>query len=266
MNTEPSSPTPLPVIAIIRAAFQFVWGNKSRMIRALFIPAAATLVLINVPQFINWLALSVSAFFRFQVLFGWLSFLIQMLPYILFAITCHRLALIGDDSVPKYGLLTWTKRETRYLLWLVVITLICMLISYVVNSFYVSSMISEIEAGANPESFQSGMKYTYLAYIPILYIFSRLSVLYPAIALDQQINAQWAWQATARNGWRLTLIVGVLPWVLFYLVNLLLRDNATFVEYGVVRFIGFFLLAVEVVALSFSYKYLTQTEEEVTCV
>lgn len=58
----------------------------------------------------------------------------------------------------------------------------------------------------------------------------------------------------------LTLIVGVLPWILYYLVNLLLRDNATFVEYGVVRIIGFFLLAVEVVALSFSYKHLVGSE------
>ena len=185
------------------------------MARALFIPAVAALILIYVPQFINWLALSVDFLFRFQILLGWLSFLIQMLPYILFAITCHRLALIGDDSVPTYGLLTWTQRETRYLGWLIVITLICMLISYVINSFFVSQMVRELEAGASPESLQSSWRFTYLAYIPILYVFSRLSVLYPAIALDQQVNAQWAWRATARNGWRLTLIVGVLPWVLF---------------------------------------------------
>lgn len=230
------------------------------MARALFIPAVAALILIYVPQFINWLALSVDFLFRFQILLGWLSFLIQMLPYILFAITCHRLALIGDHSVPTYGLLTWTQRESRYLGWLIVITLICMLISYVINSYFVSQMVNDLEAGASPESLQSSWRFTYLAYIPILYVFSRLSVLYPAIALDQQINAQWAWQATARNGWRLTLIVGVLPWILYYLVNLLLRDNATFVEYGVVRIIGFFLLAVEVVALSFSYKHLVGSE------
>lgn len=230
------------------------------MVRALFIPTVAALIMINVPHLINWFALSVDFLTRFQILLGWLSFLIQMLPYILFAITCHRLALIGDDSVPTYGLLTWTQRETRYLGWLIVVTLICMLLSYVINSIFVSQMVNDLESGASPESLQSSWRYTYLAYIPILYIFSRLSVLYPAIALDQGINARWAWQATARNGWRLTLIVGVLPWVLYYLVHLFLRDNATFVEYGVVKIIGFFLLAVEVVALSFAYKHLASTE------
>ena len=128
------------------------------------------------------------------------------------------------------------------------------------QQFFVSQMVSDLEAGASPESLRSSWRFTYLAYIPILYVFSRLSVLYPAIALDQGINARWAWQSTARNGWRLTLIVGVLPWILFYLVNLLLRESATFVEHIIIKFIGFFLLAVEVVALSFSYKHLVGSE------
>ena len=250
---------PLPVFGIVYEAFRFVWGNKSRMLRALFIPAAATLLLVYVPSLLNAMAQATGS--TSQLFFGSLSFLIQLLPYIVFAITCHRLALMGDDSVPAYGMLTWTLREWRYMGWLVVLTLVCMLISYVINSFYVSRMISEIEAGAPPESFQTFSRWNYLVYIPVLYVFSRLSVLYPAIALDQPIEARWAWQSTARNGWRMTLIVGILPWLLFYGVALLFRENATFVEYLVLKIIGFFLLAVEVVALSFSYKHLFENQE-----
>lgn len=258
MNQVHPIPAPLPVIRIIRDAFRFVWGRKFRMVRALLIPAVAVSLLKYSPYLMQWI--SSDPRFYGHALFGWLSFLLQTAIYALCAITCHRLALIGDSAVPDYGLRTWTKREWRYLGWALVILIIWMLYSFVINSILISIIIRVVEAGAEAESFQTTGYWIAPLYIPLLYILSRLSVLYPAIAVDRQVNAQWAWQLTVDNGWRLTVVVGLLPWVLYFLVSFLLRNNATWVEQILFILIGFVLFAVEVVALSFSYKHLAATE------
>jgi hypothetical protein len=241
-------PTPLPVIRIIGDAFHFVWDKRVRLLFALAVPVVLLLVVDHAVTLENNDPLKfVQAF-------------IQMAIYILFAITCHRIALLGDEAVPNYGLRTWTAREWRYLGWSVIILVVWLLFSFVVNSFYVSMVVSRVEAGARPETYQSYKYWLTPFYIPVLYILSRLSVLCPAIALDQKVDAQWVWRLTAHNGWRLTLVVSLLPWVLYFVLNLLLRENATLVESIIVKLLGFVLLAVEVVALSFSYKHLAQAE------
>jgi len=246
MDQHPTRPTPLPVIETIRDAFQFVWDKRTRLLCALAVLMVILLVVEHAVTLANDNPLKfVQAF-------------IKMALYCLFAITCHRLVLLGDPGVPDYGLRTWTLRESKYMGWSLVILVVWLLFSFVINSFYVSTIVSKVEAGARAESFQSTQYLLTPLYIPVLYIFSRLSVLYPAIALGQPVNAQWAWRITEDNGWRLTIVVCLLPSVLFYLAGLLLRENATLVETIILELLGFILLAVGVVALSFSYKHLAE--------
>ena len=197
MNQNPSMPAPLPVIAIFCNAFQFVWDKRVRFLCALIIPVVILLALKHLVTLANndpW---------KFVQAF------INMAIYILFAITCHRLVLVGDQGVPDFGLKTWTLREWRYMGWAIVIFAIWMLYSFVINSFIVSAFVKNVEAGGQADAFQSIKSLSYFAYIPLLYIFSRLSVMYPAIALDRQVTAQWAWRLTDRNGWRLTVVVSI---------------------------------------------------------
>lgn len=243
-------PTPLPVIQVLRETLQFVWDKKVRLLRALIVPMTALLVLEN--------AFTLSNDNPWRIVQG----VLLLAVYAAFAISCHRLALLGDNGVPAYGFLKWTKREWQYLGWLLVIMIIFMLYSFVINSLFVSIIIRDVEAGATVESFQSIRMGLSLLYIPLLYMITRLSVLYPAIAVDEHANSQWAWRTTAHNGWRLALVVWILPGILYYLLNALLRENATLAEYAVFRLAGFVLLAVEMIALSFSYKHLEQNETD----
>ncbi len=55
-------------------------------------------------------------------------------------------------------------------------------------------------------------------------------------------------------------VVGVLPWVFSFFEEFLLREKVTLVEELNVLLIGLILLAVEIVALSFSYKHLAATQ------
>ena len=242
-------PTPLSVSKIISGAFWFVWVMKWRMLRALIIPATAIFILKFSPYLINWVFSSASLWDN--ALFRSVDVIIQTAFYILFAITCHRLALIGNQSVPEYGMLSWTKRESNFLIWLFVVS-IAGGITYQVISLPLLN-ISEASENNLGESY-------YLAYIPTLYILSRLSLLYPATAVDRQVDLRWAWRLSKNNGWRLTIVVGFLPMFFVYLTDFLLRENATWIEYMIFQILGFIILAVEIVALSFSYKHLTESQ------
>ncbi len=258
METNPSIPAPLPVIRVIYTAIYFVWSKRARLLRSLFIPAIAIFALEKFVFLYNRMLTEPS--FWGSMLGSWFYVAIQSLPYILFAITCHRLVILGDDGVPHFGLFKWTKRESWYLGWFLVISIICMLLAFAINSYFVLKLVNSVEAGASVESVQSKWRLIYLVYVPILYVFCRLSVLYPAIAVDREVTAHWAWGLSRQNGWRLTLIVGFLPWGVSFLMQYLFRENATFAEYMLLKLLGLMLLAVEIVALSFSYKHLTITE------
>jgi len=239
-------PSPLPVVEVIRDTFQFVWDKRARMLRALLIPAVLMLVAEQAFTFANDDPLK------------WAQVFIITAIYVLFAITCHRLALMGDQGVPDYGLRTWTQREWRYLGWAIVLITIGVFFFFVINSLVVSIVTRLIKAGVKIETIQPFESFVLLACTPILYLFSRFSVLYPAISLDQSVSAASAWRLTAHNGWRMAMVVCLLPWVLSFLLSYLLRENATHVETIIHKLLGLILLAVGIVALSFSYKYLTK--------
>ena len=253
-------PAPLPVIRTIRDAFHFVWQKKVRLIRALAVP---TLVITLLEFVLPWGSANSNepSFYR-TVLLGWLSFFIYIVPYVLFVITCHRLALIGNNGVPEYGNLSWSRRECQFLGWILVISIVSALCSMVINLLVLSHTISEVESGANTKPSQWPGVLDTLAYLPVLYVFSRLSVVYPATALDRQVDMKWAWRLTAHNGWRLTFVIGLLPWLLYFFINLFYREDATLVEWALLKLAGFIVLAVEIVALSFSYKYLSRNETD----
>ena len=120
-------PTPLPVIQTIVGAFLFLWAKKLRFLCALVIPITI-LFIIDIP--FNFLGSdtnleNISPFIILSFTTGLL--IIYLSAYTLFAVTCHRLVLIGDAGVPEYGLLRWTKREWRFLMFILLLTCIFLL-------------------------------------------------------------------------------------------------------------------------------------------
>jgi hypothetical protein len=106
--------------------------------------------------------------------------------------------------------------------------------------------------------FEDWFEYLTLALkLPMLYVFGRLCLIFPATALDLGPNAGWSWTLTRGNGWRLLIIVGGLPFAVGYAISLLYRSDATTVEWLVLTVVGFVLLAVEIAAISISYRELT---------
>ena len=70
--------------------------------------------------------------------------------------------------------------------------------------------------------------------------------------------------STRGNGWRLLLGVGGLPFVLSVLVGLIYRNDATTAEWLLLTILAVALFAVEIAAISLSYRELTRDEDQLS--
>ncbi len=112
----------LPVIAIFKEALLVVGKKRFVLFRALIgtilvlavCDVALSLALRHVIKNFTWglFLLSLAVYMLLGALFG-----------TLLVVTCHRLILLEESSVPKYGLHSWTSRETRFLGWSAVLAL-----------------------------------------------------------------------------------------------------------------------------------------------
>jgi hypothetical protein len=244
-------PDPIPVIQIIRNAVIIPWRKRATMFWALL----STSVVLTVAHMIAPLA-------RQEL--GWISTLISVvlfgLAFALFAVTCHRLVLLGDHSVPKYGLIRWSSRETRFVGWTLLIYL-CAWVAAVVPSILAFQFIPYALA-LRPSWAMFAISFFAIIVLPA-YLFARLAVLFPATAVDERPSLAWAWKVTEGNGWRLFLVVGVLPVALWlgpgYLVNYLVAHLLRYavIVYLLIYVTGCVLYIIEIAALSLSYKHLT---------
>ncbi len=238
----------LPLKIIIPNAFLIPWHKRGRFFRALFLLSLLMIGASTVDKFINA-----------HPLYFLLSIIISIFIPIIIAVTCHRIVLAGDESVPQYGLLRWSKSETRFLGWSFVIGLISLstaLIPLTVLGFIDKSFI--IQQTFNYQV----MVIMYILMIPGAYIGARLSLLLPATALDYRHNMSWSWNQSRENGWRLFLIVGVFPIAFFIIQTAVIREDATLFETVLGELIGVFFLIIGIVALSLSYQALVTEGSE----
>ena len=99
---------PLPILPIVQEAFKVAWKKRSIMLRALLVPFIIFILLTFVYNHY-----SDSMGLKFDIPYR----VVQGIVFTILAITCHRLVLLGDSSVPKFGIYTWSMRETRFLGW-----------------------------------------------------------------------------------------------------------------------------------------------------
>ena len=239
----------IPALDIIVQAFSVPWVMRKKFIWKLLFPAFLVLVLIVAGSFLQ-------KYLRIPLFVDYCLF---MLACTFFIVTCHRIVLLGDESVPPFGLRKWSMRETRFFGWsagiLVVIyfpisalfMLIGLLVSSAGNTEFFIQLFSRIR---DPE----GQVIVGLLTLPLYYPLARLSMLFPAVALDKRPGISWAWDISKGNGWRLTLIVGALPLAADIITNIPTRENSTVIEYLGVTFLWLVLLTVEIAALSLAYK------------
>ncbi|MCU7811021.1 MAG: hypothetical protein KZQ77_07260 [Candidatus Thiodiazotropha sp. (ex Notomyrtea botanica)] len=246
----------LPVLKILVGAFMVPWWDKRNYIKSLALPA-----LLMVSVWVCWLVLD-----SYDLpLIGWLSAFLYLASFSIFAVTCHRLILVGDQrSIGSY-LLSNQFIVVKFLLWSVAVSFLVGLIDTFIMSVVLNvsgSFMGEVvplSDSGEAMATQNNAKFklaSYIAIIPGLYIMSRLSLVFPSIAIDEPLTMRQSWKCTKNNGFRIFLVVGFFPTVLSVFVGLFLRDEASILEQVAISLLVLLALAIGIFALSLTFKEL----------
>jgi hypothetical protein len=240
---------------VVFGAVLIPWWNRKAFSRALVIPLVSLVALTLLLYFVDE-NLAASAGLLYMLSLRILYILVYGVLFVLFAVTCHRLVLLDPQSVATRLIPRWSGRETRFFLWTVAVWLIVALAFFTGAKLLIN--LWRPWEGKPSAIWSQGI--TLAASVPAYYVFGRLSLIFPATAVGRKVSLRWSWRLTANNGWRLFVVVAVLPFMISHLVGLLYRMDATALETVVLTFLGCALFVVEVAALSLSYRELTKEE------
>lgn len=189
----------LPVVSTIKSAANRLWDARKSLFWLLVIAGLAN-------GFLDWVAF---VLFENNTSKSFLALAAQALVYTVLAVRVHRLVLGAESSAQE--LVLWTGRETRFLGWLLVVY------CYVVLIFALPALLVGA-VGVMARMPQDGGWWmalvAFLAPLPAAYLFVRLSILLPATAVDQRRTIAWAWALTEGNGWRLVIVLWLVPMLL----------------------------------------------------
>jgi hypothetical protein len=231
----------LPVDKILLGAFTIPWHDRPTYIQSLLVPA----VFLVTVQLVWWYV-----YLNDSQLLGWQLWALYWLAFSIFAVVCHRIALLPPFS---RSLAHSKESALKVLKFLGYLLLVGLLTGTLASS--IGALISTILAALlGTQNISEAMRWaSFVAFIPASYLPARLSMVFPAIAIDSDLSLRDSFELTQGNGWRLVVIVGLLPWALTSSVEALAYDGMSIVEVFLWCFVSAALTVIEVIALSLSF-------------
>lgn len=209
---------------ILFGAFYTVYSYRGRLSRALLLP------------FMILIVIEASAFLEIPARANWVLFPITWAIYAIFAITIHRVMLLGPESVPKWGITSWSRRETYFILYSLGIGLMMIPLTLL----GVIPIIGSIAAVAI-----------------FFWLLGRLSLVFPGIAIDKGLTFSLSWQLTANYQIPMLLVVLVPPIILG--IPTLLIELAPYGWFFSNVFASL-IVVFEIAALSLAYRTIIDLE------
>lgn len=238
----------LPVIDTMAEATNFVTDNAGRLLTAV-LPAGIALCLV---QYLGSTSTEeTSLWFDLWILAA------QGILYALVAINVHRIALLGGDAVPTWGIASWSMRESRFMGWLILIYAV--MLGFILIPMIVLMLIGSWAGGASLIAIFASLGMMAI-YFSAVYFFCRLMMIFPATAVDRKPDLKWSWHLTEANGWRIFLATTFFPGLIFGLIGVLLgfalfSVDQTYMNLAIlpVSLVG---MVWAIAILSFTYRYL----------
>jgi hypothetical protein len=167
---------------------------------------------------------------------------------------CHRLFILGADSILGHPVVWFSESQWRYFGWSWALGFL-VFISILPLVFFVGQDISETELSIRSLSAQLVIS------LPPAYILGRLSLLLPAAATNYlpELNLGWGWNLSRGNEMSLFLIVGLIP-ILTELIMSLLPTSESLVYELMVVAVWLYVALVELAFLSYSFEFLTRKD------
>ncbi len=142
----------------------------------------ALAVLFVLAVILGWIPTSPEGGVLTGVLLG-----LQLLIHTLFAVTTHRIVLRGEYQDASWGVPTWSRRETKFVLNLLGLSLVAlMMLSVAVSLPAVGALVVVAVVGV---------------------VFSSLSLVFPGVAVDDDIDVVKAWELG--SGYRALMVATV---------------------------------------------------------
>ena len=224
----------LPIQSILTDAFLIPWKDKSLFLHTLALP-----VLALVSVWAIWAIVKPE-----NQLLNFIFVLFYGLAFCYFAITCHRLILIKNNTLHSYN----TIRIIHFLKWLIIVYGISLAIEIIILTVIMNT-ITDFD-------FSNTTYIRDFLYLPLMYLVGRFSLIFPATALDLKGSLKWSWQATKNNGINILCIVGLFPWFMYILVSFVQRDEPIIIEQSLIALLTYFVSAIGIFALSLTYRAL----------
>ena len=194
------------------------------------------------------------------ILFGVMSVLgalSKALVFVLIAVYCHRAILFGNLGNPSNLKFFFGLRERKYFAWLLGVYFSVVVLSTLIAMAATFAMMGVVALASMKEStllhLLLGIAMSCLFY----YVLGRWSLVFPAIAVDMPLDIDWSWKQTKGNGWRMLILVGFLPMIVWILGHLLLLTECQVFSAFLTSFVLFLFTPVEIAVLSIAFRELT---------
>ena len=265
----------LPVFGIIGQAYAFVWQQRNQFwalaVPAIIIVAIFTAILVSaISLFGDPADLEISSLFGAEATFSeliwavaaWLAYLLVYIAvFVMYSVAWHRIFLAPENVTMIRDAYGWHRRQTRFLFAYAKVLGLLFLILFVPIVFAV------ILGGMASIVFNL---LTVPTVIGMFWLYARLSILFPAIAVDNNLTIKGAYSFTEKNGWRLFWIVAliaipvsIVSQPIYFGLAIALDQfsglgplTANLILSLVNAFFGFIAIVVFVSALSISYSRL----------
>ncbi|MDJ0608642.1 MAG: hypothetical protein QNJ67_06665 [Kiloniellales bacterium] len=197
MAPPPGPLDSLPVLATVAAAYRAFFTGLAGFARAAFLPFG-----LSVASTVAFAYLSDAP------LAGFLFWLVAVsVPCTLFGVAWYRLLLLGSGAARPAPVPAWRTRHWRFLGWMLLLLLL--LAAQVAVLFTLSLMATGLPKAAV-------LLVELVLLLVVLVVALRLSLVFPAAAVDVRYGLTQAWRHTRRQGLRLlaAAVLGLFPFVL----------------------------------------------------
>ncbi len=207
-------------VKVVAAALMYINYYKLELMRALAIPFFLLVLIYALASF------ELDPFLDVAI-----SILLLGVK-VIFAIVTHRVLILGSGSVPAWGIMSWTKRETLFLLHVITLTVLMMAASAVILVSIPGFVV---------------------AWLVLCWALGRLSLVFPGLAVDKGVSFRLSWRLTKQHQVLMFSVVILFPILLFIpeaVLGIFVPDIFLFWS-----FLSALIIVLQVAALSMAYQF-----------
>lgn len=207
---------------VVAGALVYVIQYRQVLLKALAIP------------FVVYLLLDAATLLDIPPVLEWLLAALGVGVQAIFAITTHRVVLLGPGSVSTWGITSWSERETFFVLHIIGLGLLMVPIALVGFIPIIGALV---------------------ALVLICWVTGRLSLVFPGIAVDKGVSFKLSWEMTQNYQMLMFLVVILFPMLLAIPAIILGFIPYTFLFSS---FISTFVIVFQIAALSMAYQLICE--------